>query len=135
MNNQVKGLAHIGVYTTDMKESIRFYTEVLGFELIHQKDLVKPDGTTRLGFVNAGGLVMEFVQPADVTGLKDKKAGIVDHIAIEVKEIDAVILRLKDNGVTFETQEKSELADLFNGVSNIFFSGPNGERLELFQYN
>ena len=135
MNNQVKGLAHIGVFTTDMEESIRFYTEVLGFELIHQKDLVNPNGTTKLGFVNAGGLVMEFVQPADVTGLKDKKAGIVDHIAIEVKEIDDVILRLKDNGVTFETQEKSELADLFNGVSNIFFSGPNGERLELFQYN
>lgn len=135
MGNLMKGLAHIGVHTADMEKSIQFYTEVLGLELTHQKDLVRPNGTTRLAFVNAGSLIIELIQPADVSGVKERKAGIVDHIAIEVDDIDHVIQSLKEKGVEFNTPEKSVMKDLFNGVSNIFFKGPNGESLELFQYD
>jgi lactoylglutathione lyase len=134
MENRIKGLAHIGVHTADMEKSIQFYTEILGFELLHQKDLVNPNGTTRLGFVNVGGLVIELIQPADVSGVKERKAGIIDHIAIEVKDIDQVILKLKAKGVEFNSAEKGVNKTLFNGISNIFFKGPNGESLELFQY-
>lgn len=134
MGNMMKGLAHIGVHTADMGKSIQFYTEVLGFELIHQKDLTGPNGTTRLGFLNAGGLVIELIQPADVSGVKERKAGIVDHIAIEVDDIDHVIDTLKGKGVVFNTEEKGVNKQLFNGISNIFFKGPSGESLELFQY-
>jgi len=131
MKKSMKGLAHIGIHTDKIDESIEFYTEILGFELTHRKDM--PNGT-RLAFVDVGGLVVELVQPADTSGVKERKAGIIDHIAIEVDDIDKVIQNLKEKGVEFNTPEKNVNKHLFDGISNIFFKGPNGESLELFQY-
>lgn len=135
MNNSLKGLAHIGVFTADMEGSLAFYRDVLGMEISYQKDLVHPGGTTRLGFVNAGSLIVELIQPSDTKGIIEKENGIVDHIAIEVAGIDGIIQRLKDHGVALESDEAVKLPDLYNGVKNIFFSGPNGERLELFEFS
>jgi lactoylglutathione lyase len=135
MSGNMKGLAHIGVFTADMEGSLAFYQDVLGMVISYQKDLVRPGGTTRLGFVNAGSLIVELIQPSDTQGIQDKKNGIVDHIAIEVSGIDGIIQRLKDHGVALESPEAVELPDLYDGVKNIFFSGPNGERLELFEFS
>ncbi|MGI6537103.1 MAG: VOC family protein [Caldicoprobacterales bacterium] len=89
----------------------------------------------QLGFVSAGNLVIELIQPVDTSVIKERKAGIVDHIAIEVEDIDDVIIKLKEKNLVFNSEEKKENPYLFDGISNIFFDGPNGERLELFQYN
>ncbi len=133
-NKNLKGLAHIGIFTTDMESTMAFYKDILGMEISYQKDLVRPNGTTKLGFVQAGSLILEFIQPADIDGIQDKKGGIVDHIAIEVKDIEELAGRLMAQGVAFETSDVAEVGDLFNGIKNIFFSGPNGERLEFFEY-
>lgn len=41
MNKQgeIIGLAHIGIHTDNLQESIEFYTDVLGFTLDHTADL------------------------------------------------------------------------------------------------
>lgn len=135
MKNQMKGLAHIGIHTEDLTNSMDFYTETLGFDYMDIREVPVPGGVTKLGFVNAGNLVIELVQPADTSGIKNRKLGPVDHIAIEVDDIDLVIDNLKDKNVAFNTPEKRDNPYLFNGISNIFFKGPNGESLELFQYH
>ena len=43
----INGLAHICVYTRDMSKSLVFYTDTLGFELVHRTRLVGG-----LGFTN-----------------------------------------------------------------------------------
>ncbi len=133
-NDSLKGLAHIGIFTINMENTLAFYKDILGMEVSYEKDLVRPGGTTKLGFVRAGSLVLEFIQPANTEGILDKKGGIVDHIAIEVKDIEGLAGRLRTQGVAFETSDVVEIGELFDGVKNIFFSGPSGERLEFFEY-
>lgn len=133
-NDSLKGLAHIGIFTINMENTLAFYKDILGMEVSYEKDLVRPGGTTKLGFVRAGSLVLEFIQPANTEGILDKKGGIVDHIAIEVKDIEGLAGRLRTQGVAFETSDVVEIGELFDGVKAIFFSGPSGERLEFFEY-
>ena len=135
MKNRMKGLAHIGIHTEDVTKSMEFYTETLGFDYMDLREVPVPNGVTKLGFVNAGNLVIELVQPADTSGIKNRKLGVVDHIAIEVDDIDGVIDSLRNKNVEFNTPEKNDNPYLFDGISNIFFKGPNGESLELFQYH
>lgn len=131
---EMKGLAHIGVYTSNMEESIRFYTEVLGFKLNYTKDMPKPQGVTKLAFVQIGSCVIELIQPANGNEVEGRSAGIVDHIAIEVDDIEKLVCRLLDHNVPFETEDIINMPQLFDGAKAIFFKGPGGERLEFFEY-
>lgn len=132
-SSDIKTLAHIGVMTPDADASVEFYTEVLGLECYNSTDLTREGKTTKLRFIKAGALIIELVEPADTSGLKDLKAGLIDHIAMAVDDLDAVIERLVGNGIAFETEVAIDLPDLMNGSKTIFFPGPFGERLELFQ--
>lgn len=121
------GLAHIGVMVTDMDKSIDFYQNVVGLELMNVENM----GQTRLAFLKVGSCILELV---DVAGAQARPAGVVDHIAIETKNTKAVAQALKAKGVQFETEEVSVNEALMGGVANIFFKGPDGERIELFEY-
>lgn len=130
---QIIGLSHIGVYTKDITISIKFYQEFLGFRLEYTKNLVKEDGTTKLAFLEAGNCIIELIQPSKLGLVDQRTAGIVDHVALSVADIDAVISNLKAAGVVFETETATTVA-LKNGAKNVFFSGPSGERIELFEW-
>ncbi|MGI6705534.1 MAG: VOC family protein [Clostridia bacterium] len=131
---ELTGLAHIGIYTADIEKSIHFYRDVLGFELFYTKEITTPSGTIQLAFVRTGSCIVELIQPAHAEEVEGKSNGVIDHIAIEAKDLDQLVCRLWDEGVAFETDHVTELPNLFNGVKNIFCKGPNGERLEFFEY-
>ncbi|MBQ2957588.1 MAG: VOC family protein [Clostridia bacterium] len=124
---QIVGLAHIGVRVSDMEKSIKFYTEVLGFELTSQQIL----GTSHLAFLNIGTCLIELIHPANYVA---REAGQIDHIAMEVKDIDMLVCRLIEKGVPFLSNSINDAKDLLDGVKNIFFTGPDGERFEFFEY-
>ncbi len=123
---KIKGLAHIGIRVSDMDASIRFYTEVLGFELTHRQML----GTTELAFLGIGTCLIELIHPADY---KAREAGQIDHIALEVEDIEMLVCRLIEKRVPFLSNINNAPA-LLGGVKNIFFTGPDGERIEFFDY-
>ncbi len=123
------GLHHIGVMTADLERSMEFY-KTIGLTATMTKDL--PNGT-RLAFMRAGSAVIELVKPADASSLAQRGAGIVDHIAFEVKDIDAVISRLREKNIAFAAEKSGDVALFARGSKNIFFDGPNGEKLELFE--
>ena len=124
---KIVGLAHIGVRVSDMDASIRFYTEVLGFELTHRQML----GTTELAFLNIGTCLIELIHPAN---FEPRQAGQVDHIAMEVKDIEMLVCRLIEKRVPFLSNNINDAPALLDGVKNIFFTGPDGERFEFFEY-
>ena len=126
-NYLVKGLAHIGIMTDDAKGCAQFYIDNLDFRPFYSYQL----GELVLEFVECGGLVLEFVQSGKVAD-----AGVVNHVAIEVQGIEALVDKLRAKGIVFETEEIAKMPEFFpNGVKNIFFSGPAGERIELFDYS
>jgi lactoylglutathione lyase len=125
----LKGLHHIGVMVTDIDKSIDFYKSI-GMELTHSYAL---DNGTKLAFIRAGSAVIELVMGTDPASVKARGNGIVDHIALEVENIQCVVDDLKAKGIVFDTDGISKMGLFANGCANIFLKGPDGERLELFE--
>lgn len=133
--SNLKGLAHIGLYTEDIEVSKKFYVENLGFKLEYETVSEKPDNQwLKMAFVNLNGMVIELLQHSDKAKAKSGNAGCVDHLTIEVKNLNQVMADLKQKGIVFETEEPIQMPKLFQGAQIAFFRGPSGERLELFEY-
>ena len=125
----IKGLAHIGIFVSDMAVSKAFYTDILGFECYHETVLENKDGAIGLAFLRCGTCEIELVA---IPGGEKRTDGIVDHIALTISDIDAATTCLKERGITFDTECPEKLHMVFdNGVKCIFFRGPDGERIEL----
>jgi lactoylglutathione lyase len=129
----VTGLAHIGVFVADMDQSITFYSDMLGFECYHQTEITKQEDVIKLAFLRCGTCELELVElPVHAP----RKAGVVDHIALSVNDLDGMMAHLKAHGVVFETALPEERPEIFdNGIRCIFLPGPDGERIELNQPN
>ncbi len=125
--SELKGLAHIGVYTKDMDTSVAFYKK-LGFEFVNIYDR-----GTKLGFVKLGDLLVELIQPADLSRLEGLKGGIIAHFALEVQDIEAVVEDLKAQGLIADDAKINESGTM-GGMKNVFLEGPMGERIELLEY-
>lgn len=124
---KVTGLAHIGVVVKDVEVSKKFYMENLGFKLDDENDL----GRVKLAFISNGNCLIELIchaTPHEISGVP-----VVDHICMEVEGIDELVDDLKAKGIEFEGPV-SYSAAIRGGVKNVFFRGPDSERIEFFQY-
>jgi len=119
----IKGLSHIGIRVTDIERSIDFYKR-LGFTLDNEVSV-----HVRLAFMSAGTCLIELVEDKGET----RQAGVVDHIAIAVDGIEDVVAAVKAKGIEIDETTIAR-HDILGGVKNVFFAGPDGERLEFFEY-
>lgn len=130
----IVGLAHVGIYTKDMNKSKEFYVNTLGFEVIEEKVLDKPDNHhLDICMVKCGSLVVELLHHSDVNENPEGSNAAIEHLAMEVTELPQLVSDLKEKGIKFET-DIIEVDNLFNGVRVIFFRGPSNEKLEFFEY-
>ena len=128
MAEKLLGLAHIGIYASNADVSKDFYLNTLRFDF--KAENVLPNGT-RLIFCDAGSCQIELVcSPMPV----ERPEGVVSHIAIECKNIEAWVDELKAKGVHFESDQVNVMNSLLGGAKNIFLNGPDGERIELWEY-
>ena len=122
---KITGLAHIGVFVQDIDKSKEFYTK-LGFTLDNEETV----GEMKLAFLSAGNCLIELVAPPNHPA---RQAGVVDHIAMTVDNIEGAIKNAIANGITIDPSKVSTIP-ILGGVKNVFFDGPDGERLEFFEY-
>lgn len=118
-----QGLEHIGIKTREIEKATQFYTEVLGFEFVKR---IKPRDA-ELVFLKQGETVIELVEITDGKVLGD---GVVNHIALRVTNIFEAVEWLKQNDVELLQTEPQPMGE---ERYNLFFRGPSGERLELYQ--
>lgn len=128
MAKGLTGLAHIGVRVSDMQRSLEFYVNDLGMELT---DLYTRNGGTQLGFVQAGTCIIELICSPNVD-VKALSAGQVDHICFECDDIEEYMSKLE--GKVEVISPIGTMPDIMGGAKNVFFKGPDGERIELFQF-
>ena len=120
----MKGLCHIGIMTDNAEASVKWYCEKLGFRPWYAGKM----GPMPLTFVEGYGMVIEFVAAGRFEGM-----GPVDHIALEVMNIEAAVADLRAKGV--DIPDPGCAPDFFpSGMKNVFFKGPNGEKLEFVEY-
>lgn len=126
---QLGDLAHIGVIVSDLQKTVKFYTELLGFHVVHENEIRGEAGTVHIAFVSNGNLTLEFLQLPESRGAK---GGTVDHVAIKVHGIDTVAEELKKAGICFDTEEVQSLPHFWErGTRWLTFKGPDGEKLEI----
>ena len=121
---KITGLAHIGVMVKDIDKSIDYYKR-LGFTLDKEEA-----PSIRLAFLSAGNCLIELVEQNDIP---QRPAGVVDHVAVVVDDIEAAIANAKTQGIEIDASKVNSV-DILGGIKNVFFEGPDGERLEFFEY-
>ncbi|MBP3347497.1 MAG: VOC family protein [Clostridia bacterium] len=128
----IEGLGHISLFTKDIEKTVDFYTNILGFQKIEEIRKETEEGTLIVVFLLCVDIIIEAIQQpgGKCEGVGD---GCFQHLAIQVTGIEELIEILREDGVVFET-EMEVLPHMFNGSKIIFFRGPSGERLELFEY-
>jgi lactoylglutathione lyase len=119
----VKGLAHIGVVVKDVDKSADYYKR-LGFTLDKEENL-----GFRIAFMSCGNCPIELIGQ----GGEPRPAGTVDHIAMEVESVAEAVKEAKANGIEIDEKMIGEAA-ILGRIKNVFFTGPDGERLEFFEY-
>jgi glyoxylase I family protein len=120
---------HVAVICSDYAVSRRFYTEVLGLEIVaeayraardsHKLDLRLPDGTQIELF--------SFPNPPKRTS-RPEACGL-RHLAFEVADMDAAVAELDSKGVVVEPVRIDE----HTGKRFTFFADPDGLPLELYE--
>lgn len=122
----VMGLHHIGIKVRDAARSEAFYTGLLDFV----KTGEFRNGESHLVFLRAGSCVLELIERPAIEKLP---AGNVDHVALAVDNIEEVASRARNGGAEFGGAQVSYVEWIMNGIKNVFFLGPDGERIELVE--
>ncbi len=125
LKEQLNGLQHIGVPTKNIEETIEFYGK-LGFEIAFQT--VNDGG--KVAFLKMENLVIETYENEDAT----MKSGAVDHIALDVKDIEKVYELINQEGLNTTQDTVHFLPFWENGVKFFTIEGPNKEKVEFSQY-
>lgn len=119
------GIQHIGIPTDNMEKTCAFYTE-LGFEKVFETTLHETQGVVFLRFCN---VTLEIYE-----GDCAKRAGAVDHIAIDCKDVETAYKFAMEKGYPVVSDGIEELPFWEKGVRFFTIEGPNGEKVELNQY-
>lgn len=140
VRGMVRSLAQVGITCVDIERSLKFYMETLGLPLLEAlnvpEDQVRDiygltDGTKVTLFLlrtgNGGFVELFHFQPLGGAhqGVVWNRPGIT-HLALDVKNLPAVMERLDKQGVKFVSPVKTNL-----GADFIFTRDPDGNLLEL----
>jgi catechol 2,3-dioxygenase-like lactoylglutathione lyase family enzyme len=119
-----RGVHHVALISSDVERTVQFFQGVLGFPLIEMFENRDYEGSTHFFFdIGNGNTLAYFDLPGLDLGAYQEVLGGHHHLAISVER--STWERLKDR----LEQEHIETAVIDD--SSLYFSGPDGERLEL----
>ena len=114
---RVLGYTWAGVRTTDLKLATRFFADVLGLSLIHEREEV-------VQFEMPSGQLFEVFGPES----RYYQLHICPVLAFQVEDVRAARKELKLRGVEFVTD-----VDVTESEAWTYFRGPDGHLYELWQ--
>ena len=121
------GLQHVGLPTNDLKATIAFY-ESLGFETVYQ---VRNEAAGEdVAFLRLKNLTIEAYE----NGQAAMQSGAIDHIAIDVVDVEAAYRPAQEQGYQIVSNGVEFLPFWQKGVKFFILLGPNQERVEFNQY-
>ena len=127
LKENLTGLEHVGIPTADLDKTIAFY-ESLGFETVYQ---VKNEAAGEdVAFLRLKNLTIEAYE----NGQAAMQSGAIDHIAIDVVDVEAAYRLAQEQGYQIVSNGVEFLPFWQNGVKFFILLGPNQERVEFNQY-
>lgn len=144
------GVFHTGITVLDLDHAIRFYRDVLGFELIigptevfEGDDLSAALGVSgarvRLAIMKVGDSSLELHQYLSPKSQVDRPMppntlGFM-HVAFRVENIEQKVKELEAEGILFLSQVNIVEEGPLAGWKWIYFKDPDGITLEMVEYN
>src|SRR6476646_3718392 len=123
-SSSARGLHHFALVSGDVERTVRFYQDVLEFPLTEMFENRDYQGSTHFFFdIGNGNLLAFFDFPGLDVGPYAEVLGGLHHIAISIAPDRWEHLRAKLEAAGVPTQNISG--------SSLYFTGPDGERLEL----
>lgn len=127
LKEQLNGIQHIAIPTNDIEDTIRFY-ESLGFEVAFRT--INKEANEKVAFLKLQTLVIETYE----NKAAKMEAGAIDHVAIDVKDIEKVYEQIDQAGLNTTKDSIHFLPFWENGVRFFTIEGPNKEKIEFSQY-
>ncbi len=119
-----RGVHHVALLCSDVERTVRFYQDVLGFPLTDIFENRDYRGSNHFFFdLGNGNLLAFFDFPGLDLGPYAEVLGGLHHISISVEPDtwDRLRAKLETEGIQY----------VLESGSSIYFTGPDGERLEL----
>ena len=125
----ITGTAHIAVTVRDMAESIRFYTQALGFR--EAFSFAHPDtGAPWIVYLNIspGQFIELFYGGSEARPWHDGLIGF-NHLCFQVDDIHAAVRAVRDAGYPIDSEARQGVDRNWQA----WIKDPNGVRIELMQ--
>lgn len=134
MNFAINHIQHIGIPVTNIAVSEYFYKK-LGFNNVMNSAFDHKGSKGMVAMMQRGTMIIEIYQlpNSELTEIKGRKDGHIDHIAFDVDDIDQAFMELKENDFDIIEDEPVYLPFWKNGCRYFNMHGPDGERLEFNQ--
>lgn len=127
IREQITGLGHIGIPVRNIDDTVAFY-QMIGFQVA--LDTVNPQNSQKVIFLKQKDVVLELYQQEETALV----AGAINHIALDVNDLDAVYRYVCEKGLNNTKDTIHRLPFWKNGVRYFTIEGPNGEKIEFSQY-
>jgi len=121
-----KAIDHVEIITRNMAESVKFYTEVLGFKHKSGHKMDGSRGITEIVFLTLGNTSLELLEFPDAAPIPTQPHIGYRMMAITVDDMPAAIKHLKKHGVKI-TREPVSLGESMRGE----FMDNNGVTIEI----
>ena len=125
LREQLNGIQHVGIPTNDIEMTIAFYESLVEIDSTVNEALDE-----KVAFLKLGTLVIETYENKAAA----LKPGAIDHVAIDVKNIEKVHEMITGAGLNTTQDEVHFLPFWENGVRFFTIEGPNKEKVEFSQY-
>jgi glyoxylase I family protein len=126
---KISGIHHIAIIASDYARSKRFYTEVLGLEILAEAYRSERD-SWKLDLRAADGVQIElFSFPSPPPRVSRPEACGLRHLAFVVVDLDQAVADLGEHSVSAEPIRVDE----YTGKRFTFFADPDGLPLELYE--
>lgn len=125
---QAAKIHHVAIICSDYAASKRFYTEILGFEAIHEAYRQERQ-SYKLDLRVGDSQIELFSFPTPPPRVSQPEACGLRHLAFEVEDVAASLAYLRSQGVEAEDIRIDE----FTGRKFTFFRDPDNLPLEVYQ--
>ena len=134
MNLKLNHIQHIGIPVSDIGVSEVFYKQ-LGFENIMSSSFEYNGGKGTVAMMKLNEMIIELYQMPEneLTEIRSRKNGHIDHIAFDVDDINTAFEELKKKSFNILEEQPVFLPFWKNGCKYFNITGPDGERLEFNQ--
>ena len=136
LQGNLQGFQHLGLPVTNLEQSKAFY-QSFGFVEAMRLDLPPQDQPVRVAMLEKDNFTIELYQLSgqerdEIAGRHD---GHIDHIALNVLDIDSAYAELKAAGFTILEQDAPVFLPFWAHGDKFFtVRGPDGEKVEFNQF-